>query len=63
MVLYICCIYFMKDIINLSEITLSFLLNVSLLVTASWLPLHLVKIAFHKYDPSEADKLMEKIMT
>lgn len=53
----------MKDIINLSEITLSFLLNVSLLVTASWLPLHLVKIAFHKYDPSEADKLMEKIMT
>ena len=51
----------MRDIINLSEITINFVINVGLLVLASWLPLHLVKKAIHKYYPSEADKIMEKI--
>lgn len=51
----------MRDIINLSEITVNFAINVGLLVLASWLPLHLVEKAIHKYYPSEADKIMEKI--
>ncbi|CAK75838.1 unnamed protein product (macronuclear) [Paramecium tetraurelia] len=59
--LYLCCIYFMRDVINLSEITVNFVMNVGLLVLASWLPLHLVEKAIHKYYPSEADKIMEKI--
>lgn len=51
----------MKDIINVSVITPTYALYVAIIVLISWLPLHVAKIAIQKYDPSETDKIMDKI--
>ena len=59
--IYLICIFFLKDIINVSDINLRFCINVGVLVAFSWLPLHIAKKIIQAIDPSEADKIMDKI--
>lgn len=37
------------------------MINVLILVVTSWLPLHITKLVLRKWDPSESDKIMQKI--
>ncbi|CAD8114795.1 unnamed protein product [Paramecium sonneborni] len=54
-------IFFLQSYINLAEIDQKFIINVLILVLISWLPLHIVKLILRKWDPSESDKIMQKI--
>lgn len=60
-VLYLLCLLLMKDVINVSTINAAFCVKIVILVAISWLPLHLAKKIIQKYDPSETDKIMDKI--
>ena len=61
-----CLVYFiaivtLREYINVSAITIDFVLKVTALVTISWLPLQLVRSILTRLYPSESEKIMQKI--
>jgi phospholipid-translocating ATPase len=61
LLLYFASIIFLKSLINVETITASFLGNIILIVSVSWLPLHIVKIIIRCVDPTDYQKVMQKI--
>ena len=57
------CIIF-KNYINVDQIlNIEFVVKWLIITLVSWLPLHISKLAFRKFDPSEHEKIMKRVRT
>jgi hypothetical protein len=59
--LYFTSIIFLREYINVDVITADFLVTIMMIVSVSWLPLHIVKCIMKYVDPSDYQKVMQKI--
>lgn len=59
-VLYILSISLLRSYFDTSYITWQFVVKVLFITTASWLPLHLVKVIIEHCDPSEERKIKKQ---
>lgn len=57
-IVYFLTIVFLREIIDVSIIDMTFVKNVAIIVLVSWLPLHIVKLLRVKFDPTENEKIM-----
>jgi len=59
--IYFLSIILFRNYINVEAINGQFLLNIILIVCVSWLPLHIVKSVLNCVDPSDYQKVMQKL--
>lgn len=60
-IMYFASIILLREYINVDVITADFLVTIVLIVSVSWLPLHIVKCIVNYVDPSDYQKVMQKI--
>jgi len=58
---YFASITMLKEYINVQAITKEFLIKISIIVSISWLPLHIFKCLVRELDPSDYQKVMRTI--
>ena len=58
---YFASITMLKEYINVEAITKEFLVKISIIVSISWLPLHILKCLVREFDPSDYQKVMRTI--
>lgn len=60
-VMYFLSIILFRQYIDVEAINGKFLVNILLIVSVSWLPLHIIKMILTCVDPSDYQKVMQRI--
>jgi len=58
-ILYFLSIIAFRQYINVDAIDGKFMVNIILIVSVSWAPLHIIKAILNCYDPSDYQKVMQ----
>ena len=58
---YFASIILFPDYIDVDAITNDFLFKIGVIVTISWLPLHIIRCIANRYSPSDYQKVMQSI--
>ncbi len=58
---YFLSIIFFKTYIDVDAINMDFMKSIGVIVIASWLPLHILKLILKRYDPTDFEKITRKI--
>jgi len=61
LVVYFTSIVLLREYINVDYIDTTFLVTILMIVSISWLPLHIIKCVLNAIDPTDYQKIMKRI--
>jgi len=58
--IYVGSLFYFREYINVSRIDLDFATKVGIITAVSWIPLHIGKLLFRRFNPSDDQKIMKR---